>query len=258
MRPVARIVTEKELSRRSFLQGGGSLVIALGLTGLAARDGRAANNPGAISGSHTGALPGPPDPTQIDSWLQINPDNTVTLFQGWTELGQGTPTAVRMIAAEELGLSMAQVTAAQVDTNESLSAFTVASNSTATAMGATSMRGAAAAARTLLLSMASAQLGVPVGSLSISNGVVSGGGKSVRYADLAAGRQFNSTIAAARATLTSPSDYKLNGTRVPRIDIPDIVTGKTTYIQNVRVPGMLHGRVVRPRGQAALGQGPPC
>jgi CO/xanthine dehydrogenase Mo-binding subunit len=96
----------------------------------------------------------------------VNSDNTVTLFHGWAELGQGTPTAVRMIAAEELRLSLAQGSAAQVDTNVSLSAFTVASNSTATAMGATSMRGAAAAARTLLLQMASAQLGVPVEGLS--------------------------------------------------------------------------------------------
>jgi CO/xanthine dehydrogenase Mo-binding subunit len=83
--------------------------------------------PGATVGTHTGALPGPPDPTQVDSWLQINSDNSVTLYHGWVELGQGTPTAVRMIAAEELGLSVDQVTAAQVDTNVSLSAFTVGS-----------------------------------------------------------------------------------------------------------------------------------
>jgi nicotinate dehydrogenase subunit B len=255
MTSTARLLTGNEISRSSFLRGGGALVIGLSLTGIATSGARAANNPTAVGAAHTGALPGPPDATQIDSWLQINPDNTVTLYQGWTELGQGTPTAVRMIAAEELGLSMAQVGAAQVDTNVSLSAFTVGSNSTATAMGATSMRGAAAAAKTLLLNMASAQLGVPASSLSVSNGVVSGGGKSVKYSDLMAGKQFNAKIAAANATLTAPADYKLIGTRVPRIDIPDIVTGKLTYIQNVRVPGMLHGRVVRPRGQAALTQG---
>jgi len=255
MTSVAHILTQRELSRRSFLRGGGSLVIGLGVTGIVARAGRTANDPSAASSAHTGAVPGPPDPTQIDSWLQVNPDNTVTLFQGWTELGQGTPTAVRMIAAEELGLSFEQVTAAQVDTNVSLSAFTVGSNSTATAMGATSLRGAAAGARTLLLDLASARLGVPVEKLSVSNGVVSGGGKSVKYADLAGGKSFNSTIAATNAVLIQPENYKLIGTRVPRFDIPDIVTGKLTYIHNVRVPGMLHGRVVRPRGQAALGQG---
>ena len=251
----ARVLSDREFSRKSFLRGGGSLVIGLSVGGLAAQAADATNNPTAIAVSHTGALPGPPDATQVDSWLQVNSDNTVTLFAGWTELGQGTPTAVRMIAAEELGLSMDQVTQVQVDTNVSLSAFTVGSTSTSTAMGATSMRGAAAAARQLLLNMASAQLGVPAASLSVSNGVVSGGGKTVKYSDLAAGKLFNSTIAAAKASLTPASSYKLIGTRVPRIDIPNIVTGRTTYIQNVRIPGMLHGRVVRPRGQAALGQG---
>jgi CO/xanthine dehydrogenase Mo-binding subunit len=240
-----------DLSRKTFLKGSGALITGLSLAPAV----HAANDPRATSPLHTGVVPGPPDPTQIDSWLQVNPDNTVTLFHGWAEMGQGSPTAVRMIAAEELGLSMDQVTAAQLDTNVSLSALAVASSSTYTALGATSMRGAAAAARTLLLNQASAQLGVPAASLSMANGVVSGGGKSVKYADLMAGKLFNSTIAAVNPTLTSPANYKLIGTRVPRIDIPAIVTGKGTYVQNVRVPGMLHGRVVRPRGQAALTQG---
>ena len=251
----ARVLSDREFSRKSFLRGGGSLVIGLSVGGLAAQAAGAANNPTAIAASHTGALPGPPDATQVDSWLQVNSDNTVTLFAGWTELGQGTPTAVRMIAAEELGLSMDQVTQVQVDTNVSLSAFTVGSTSTSTAMGATSMRGAAAAARTLLLNMASAQLGVPAASLSVSNGVVSGGGKTVKYSDLAAGKLFNSTIAAAKATLTPGEQLQADRDEGSADRHPGIVTGRTTYIQNVRVPGMLHGRVVRPRGQAALGQG---
>jgi nicotinate dehydrogenase subunit B len=249
------LLSEKEFSRRSFLRAGGSFVIGFSLVGTAAQAASAANNPGAASALHTGALPGPPDATQIDSWLQVNPDNSVTLFHGWAELGQGSPTAVRMIAAEELGLSMDQVTAAQIDTNVSISSFAAGSSSTLTAMGAGSMRGAAAAARTLLLNMASAQLGVPVGNMTVAKGIVSGGGKSIGYGALASGKLFSSTIAAANATLTTPANYRVIGTRIPRIDIPDIVTGKTTYVQNVRVPGMLHGRVVRPRGQAALIQG---
>ena len=248
-------MTTEHFSRQSFLRRGSSFVLGLSAAGMAGGKARAANDPKAVAASHTGSVPGPPDPTQIDSWLQVNPDNTVTIFHGWTELGQGSPTAVRMIAAEELGLEMEQVKAAQVDTNVSISALTVASSATTTAMRPTSMRGAAAAARALLVNLASTQLGVPAASLSVSKGVVSASGKSVTYADLIAGKQFNSTIAAANASLTSPSDYRLIGTRVPRVDIPDIVTGKTTYIHNVRVPGMLHGRVVRPRGQAALGQG---
>jgi CO/xanthine dehydrogenase Mo-binding subunit len=221
----------------------------IGLT--AAGTARASNNPTAASPAHLGGLPGPPDPAQIDSWLQVNSDNTVTLFHGWTEMGQGSPTAILQIAAEELGMSFDQVKAAQLDTNVSVQAFSAASSSTRTAILPTSMRGAAAAARTVLVGMAAAQLGVPVSVLSVEGGVVSGGGKSVKYADLIAGKTFNTTITAVNPALTAPSAFRLIGKRVARIDIPSIATGTATYIQNVRIPGMLHGRVVRPRGQAA-------
>src|SRR5262245_17364321 len=155
--PLAHALHGRELSRPTFLRGGGALVIGLTAAGTAA----ASDNPTAVSAGHTGAVPGPPDPAQIDSWLQVNPDNTVTLFHGWTEMGQGSPTAVRQIAAEELGLSMAQVSSVRLDTNVSISSFAAASSSTRTAMAATSMRGAAAAARTLLVNQAATQLGVP-------------------------------------------------------------------------------------------------
>jgi nicotinate dehydrogenase subunit B len=200
-------------------------------------------------------VPGPPDPAQIDSWLQVNPDNTVTLFHGWTEMGQGSPTAILQIAAEELGLQLEQVSAAQLDTNVSVQEFAAGSSSTSTAIRPTSLRGAAAAARTVLLGMAAARLGLPASALSIENGVVSGGGKSVKYSDLLAGTTFDTTIAAVSPSLTAPSSYRLIGKPVPRVDIPSIATGTATYTQSVRVPGMLHGRIVRPRGQAALAAG---
>jgi CO/xanthine dehydrogenase Mo-binding subunit len=244
---MTRALDTHEFSRKSFLKGSGALAFGLASASVA----NASNNPAAVSRTHLGTVPGPPDPAQIDSWLQVNPDNTVTLFHGWTEMGQGSPTAIRQIAAEELGLSLDQVTAAQLDTNVSVQAFAAASSSTRTAILPTSMRGAAAAARTILLGMAGAQLGVPVSSLSVTNGVVSGGGKSVKYSDLMAGKTFDTTIAATKAVLTAPSAFRLIGKRVPRVDIPSIATGTATYAQNVRVPGMLHGRVVRPRGQAA-------
>ncbi|HEY4827335.1 MAG TPA: molybdopterin cofactor-binding domain-containing protein, partial [Solirubrobacteraceae bacterium] len=254
--PVARVLTEKEVSRRSFLKGSGTLVLGLTFAGAA----QASNDPSATLPTHTGEFPpttATPDPTQIDNYLQINPDNTATLYTGWVELGQGSPTAMRMIAAEELNLTFDQVKLAQVDTNVSLSASTVGSGATSGAMAATSLRGAAAAARTLLLNMAASQLNVPVTSLSISDGVISGGAAPLTYSDLIAGKLFNSTIAAANATLTPYTSFKIIGTSVPREDIPAIVMATQVYTQNVRVPGMLHGRVVRPRGQAALGQGAP-
>src|SRR5690349_13711186 len=144
---VARVLTENEISRRSFLRGTG---LVLGMTiaaGAASSAAKALNNPTALDASHTGAVAGPPNAANIDSWLQVNPDNSVTLFHGVAELGQGTPTAMRQIAAEELGLSMEQVTAVPLDTNVVISAFAVGSGSTRAAMGATNMRGAAAAAR---------------------------------------------------------------------------------------------------------------
>src|SRR5262249_58227599 len=89
---------------------------------------------------------------------------------------------------------------------------------------------------------------------------VSGGGKSISYGELVGGKLINATI--SPATLNpgvSPakpvSQYKVVGTRVPRVDLPDKITGKYTYVHNIRVPGMLHGRWVRPRGQGAYGQG---
>ncbi len=253
---ISRALTEKDVSRSSFIKGTGAVVLGLTVAGAA----RAANDPTAALPAHTGAFPtttATPDATQIDNYLQINSDNTATLYTGWVELGQGTPTATRMIAAEELMMAFDQVKLSPVDTNVSLSASTVGSGATKGAFAATSLRGAAAAARTIMLGQAAKQLGVPVGSLSVANGVITGNGQTVKYSDLMAGKLFNSTIAAVNPTLTPASAFKIIGTNVPRQDIPAIVMATTTYVQNVRVPGMLHGRVVRPRGQAALGKGAP-
>ena len=126
--------------------------------------------------------------------------------------------------------------------------------------GGPQIRAASAYAAQALLGLAAARLGVPAGMLSVANGVVSGGGNSVTYGDLLGEKLFNVTmptttlqqgVGAAKAA----SAYSIVGTRVPRIDIPDKVTGTWTYMQNVRVPGMLHGRIVRPRGQGAYGTG---
>jgi CO/xanthine dehydrogenase Mo-binding subunit len=106
-----------------------------------------------------------------------------------------------------------------------------------------------------LLNLASASLGVPVAQLTVTDGVVSGGGRSVTYGALLGGKPFNTTInttAAGSAPIKSPSQYKVVGTRVPRFDIPDKVRGKWTFIQDVAIPGMLHGRPVRPRGTASV------
>ena len=102
---------------------------------------------------------------------------------------------------------------------------------------------------------------MPVASLTVDKGVVSGGGKTVTYGQLVGDKLMNvkfatTTLNTGVAPAKLPSQYKLVGiARVQHYDIPEIVTGVHTYAANVRVPGMLHGRVVRPRGQGAYGDG---
>jgi CO/xanthine dehydrogenase Mo-binding subunit len=117
------------------------------------------------------------------------------------------------------------------------------------------IRAAAVAARAELLKLASAKLGVPVSSLSVSKGVVSGGGSSATYGELIGGKLFNVTLTTTSlqhgvAPAKPVSQYKLVGTMAPRVDIPAKIKGNNTYVHNIQLPGMLHGRWVR------LGQGP--
>jgi CO/xanthine dehydrogenase Mo-binding subunit len=240
------MLTEKGFTRRSFVKGSGALVVGFSMAGSA------------VAGKATAAVTrgdvaGPPDPAAIDTWLQVNADNTVSIFHGRVELGQGSTTGLLQIAAEELDVDFSQIVATRADTNVSPNqGSTVGSSSIRTA--GVQLRAAAAEARQALLTLASARLGVPAAQLSVAKGIVSGGGKSVAYGDLIGGKLINAKLSGT-APQKQIADYKVVGKRVARIDIPDKVTGKFTYIHNVRVPGMLHGRVVRPRGQGAYGSG---
>ena len=258
---------EKEFSRKTFLKGGGALVVALSSAGVADAAGSAA-------GSVRGSTAGPPDPTQVDSWIAIHADNTATIYPGLQELGNGTATGLLQLAGEELGMEMSQLKFGVSDSHVTPNNVGQ-SASNGVKSGGPKLRAAAAGAYQTLLALASAQLGVPQGTLTVKSGVVTGGGKSVTYGQLIGDKLFNvqlplsynvspttSTPPAIGAGLPtgnvnpptkSPSAYTLVGTRVPRIDIPDKITGKYTYVHNVRLPGMLHGRVVRPRGQGAFG-----
>ena len=112
----------------------------------------------------------------------------------------------------------------------------------------------------ILLGMASTKLGVPVANLTVASGVITGGGQSVKYGDLIGGKLFSYTMSTNNGGQVSAtpgqgiakpvSQYNVVGKSFPRIDIPAKVLGTYTYIQNVRIPGMLHGRRVRPRGAA--------
>jgi CO/xanthine dehydrogenase Mo-binding subunit len=259
---------QKEFSRMQFVKGGGALVVGFSMFGVgAAVKASAADGPYASNG--------PPDAYQVDSWIVIHADNSATIKSGAIQQGTGSDTAILMIAAEELGMDMRQLRFVDDDTNVTPDTGNKTASNTVAGGAGRGTRAAAAAAAQTLLGLASVQLAVPVSQLSVMNGVVSGGGRSVTYGQLLGGKLFNATMPAGwdmqnargfsftsgllpgQAPAKPVSQYKVVGTRPPRIEIPAIAAGTLTYIQNIRLPGMLHGRVVRPRGQAVYGAGAP-
>ena len=175
---------ERDFSRKTFLKGGGAMLVGFSVLGasVGAKAAKAADDPFASNG--------PYDQMAIDSWLVIHADNTASLKIGKVEMGQGTPTALLMIAAEELNLDFKQMKMITHDTNITPNqGASVGSQGVQT--GGKQTRAAAATAYQALLKLASANLGVPVSSLSVSKGVVSGGGKTVTYGQLLGGKLFN-------------------------------------------------------------------
>ena len=253
---------EKEFSRQSFLKGGGAMIVGLSLAGTAGK--------ASAAGIDAFASPGPANPNGVDSFLTIHADNTASLNSGRIELGQGATVGLMMIAAEELDMDVSQMQHIAFDTGGPTPSPNTGNTggSTSISQGGPLVRKAAAEARQALNNLASAALGVPVGSLTVSKGVVSGGGKTTTWGALLGGKLFNVTYTgttlntgqaspgAGQASAKPVSQYTQVGIARPnRYDIPDIVSGKKTYAANVRVPGMLHGRIVRPRGQGAYGDG---
>ena len=236
-------LTKAPLSRRDLLKSG-ALIVGFNI---------AAPLVGPLSSSLRAAAP---DPAMLDSWIAVHADNTATIFFGKVELGQGTTTGMLQIAGEELDLDMSQLSAARLDTDvtpnqgPSVASLSIMDNGP-------QLRAAAAEARQALLRLAAAKLAAPMERLKVVAGVVSVAGEPsriVKYGDLIGNRRFEVKMAGA-APQKSVADYRLVGTRVARVDVPDKVSGKYVYMQHVRVPNMLHGRILRPRGQGAYGAG---
>ena len=246
---------EKEFSRKTFVKGGGALIVGLSFAGAAGKASAALADPY--------ASPGPADPNAVDSFLTIHSDNTASLNSGRIELGQGATTGLMLIAAEELDMDVSQLRHIAFDTGGPTPSPNTGNTggSSSISQGGPLIRRAAAEAKQALLAMASAQLGVAAATLTVDKGVVSGGGKTITYGQLIGGKLFNvkfttTTLNIGVAPAKQFSAYKQAGIARPnRYDIPEIVMGTKTYAANVRVPGMLHGRVVRPRGQGAYGDG---
>ena len=207
-----------------------------------------------------------PDINKVDSWITIGADNTVTLKMSQIETGNGITTGFLQVLAEELDMDMSQMYYGRYNNAKAAHADTWVVVSTGGEGGSNAMSGqgpkirnVGAITRAALLGMASTKLGVPVAGLSVDKGVISGGGKTTTYGELVGGKLLNLTGANVSlqpgvAPAKPFSAYKTvlkDPNPVVRVDIPDKVTGNYTYVHQVRVPGMLHGRMVRPRAQGA-------
>ncbi len=222
-------------SRREALKGG-VLVVSFSLLGL----------PAPSIAQTAPAVGKPLALNEVDTFLAINAKGMVTVYSGKVDLGTGVQTALTQIVADELDAPLASVTVIQGDT-----ALTPDQGPTwgslSIQVGGTQIRNAAAAARHALLELAHAKLGVTPDDMTISDGVISGGGKSVSFGDLIGGKSFSLAVDHKAPPKTKDAkDFKLVGSPIPRLDIPAKVTGAFTYMQDFSVPGMLHGRVVRP------------
>ena len=182
---------------------------------------------------------------ELDSWLRIDAAGTVTVFTGKVELGQGITTALARIAADELDVALARIRVHTADTAEGPNELlTVGSNSLEES--GTALRIAAADARAQLLELAAAELGVPAALLQVDDGTVGAPGtaRTTSYFALFGGKRFERRVA-TDARPKRPDEYRILGRPGGRIAMADLVTGRTVYIQDLQLPGMLHARVLR-------------
>jgi len=233
------------LDRRRVLAGGGALIVSFSLTNAFAEDQPA---PAAAP------APKPPgslkDAPFLDSWIRIDADGSITAFSGKVELGQGFKTAFQQIAAEELDIPFASLTVITADTGRTANeGYTSGSHSMQDS--GTAIQNAAAQVRELLVAQAALRLDLPAENLRTENGaVIAPDGRRLSYGDLVAGDMLH-VKAQPTSKLKDPATFKVMGQPVPRVDIPAKVTGGAAYVQDIRLPGMLHARIVRPPSYGA-------
>jgi nicotinate dehydrogenase subunit B len=187
----------------------------------------------------------------LDTWVRINADGSVTLFTGKVELGQGVKTAIARIGAEELDVALERVHVHTADTAHGLNELFTAGSGSMEESG-TAMRLAAAEARLSLLERAAQQFGVPAQQLEVDDGTVRlpGTAHRVTYWQLLGGQKFASAVT-GRAQPKRPAEYRIVGKPAPRVDLAALVTGTARFAQDLTRPGMLYARVLRPPSPGA-------
>jgi nicotinate dehydrogenase subunit B len=238
------------ISRREFVRDAGGLLIGFSLADAAVL-------PRVFAASTEDAMK-TPSPGQLDAWLRIERDGVIRVFTGKVEIGMGVETGFVQIVAEELDVPPDHVRFVMGDTSTTTDQGGVG-GSTSIALGAKPLRNVAATARFLLLQLAAQRLGAPLERLQVIDGIVSLQGdsaKSVSYGDLTAGADLNDALKVSGRGFAlnvegigkpkDPARYTVVGKPLPRVDIAPKILGQWQYVTDVRVPGMLHGRVVRP------------
>lgn len=227
------------LSRRNFLKTSGALIVSFSAASVLEP---LAHAQGPF-GTHMSHI----DPSKLDSWLAVGADGMVTAFTGKCDFGQGMFTVQTQLVAEELRVPLNRVRIIQCDTSVTPDEGTTSgSQSTPVNFNTGGLAQAAATAREALLQMASRRLHVPASELAIAEGVISTrSAKRVSYAQLVGGKTFNLALNPS-AKRTPPNQWTVLGKPVPSMDIRALATGTFEFAHNLHVPGMLHGRVVRP------------
>jgi nicotinate dehydrogenase subunit B len=228
-----------DFSRRDFLKSSGALVVSFSAASLI-RPLAFGQGPFDTHKSHV-------DPASLDSWLAVASDGTVTAYSGKCDLGQGMYTVQTQLVAEELCVPLSAVKLIQCDTSVTPDQGTTSgSQSTPTNFNNQNLAQAAATAREALLGMAAQRLGVSADQLTVTDGVISAkDGRHVSYGELIGGKHFGIALN-AQAKRRSPADWKVLGKPVPSMERVALMTGTFEFVHNVHVPGMVHGRVVRP------------
>src|SRR5215471_11830812 len=182
----------------------------------------------------------------LKSWLAFAPGGTVTIFTGKVEYGQGIWTALAQIAAEELDVALARVTVAPVSTGTSPDEG-VTSGSLSIQHSGSALRQACAQARAALLAAAAGKLGISVSALTVDDGQIAAAGQptGLTYWSLA-GPGLLDREAGAPVPVKPPDRWSVAGRSAARLDLPDKVAGRPRFLHDLVLPGMLHGRVVRP------------
>jgi nicotinate dehydrogenase subunit B len=229
-------MTEKGLSRRRFTQSLGIVVASFVLAPRVAFNQAPGTLPFSLRNNR-----------RLEGWIRLEPDETVTIFTGKAELGQGILTALAQIAADELDVEFEKIRMVGADTSQGPDEqYTFGSQSVE--QGGSAIRAASAEARGILLAAAARRFGVRPEDLKIGVGsIASPDGRHVTFWEVASADPglLRGDIAAA-AVPKKPSDYSIVGKSVNRIDLPGKLTGAPSYVQDMRLPGMVFARTVRP------------